>query len=418
MRKVLLTLLIMGFFVGFYEASFAAEEDWQNLKIQGTNAYNASLHPNYAVMDDQNQLDSMVRFSYFGNDSAYQYKIKYQNSTNGNQTVREEIHYQWENTWQECIRNEYTYNMQGELSKSAVYVMDTISMQWQQTVRNTFGYKNGKKDSNVIEKRDSVSHAWKNAFKYEYQYNNSDSVSQELVYCWNDEANEWENYYKYEYFYNNLNCQDSSCQYQWDSMANKWARQYKYEYKYNVDNHLENQHQFCYDSFQCVWDSSVCNLYEYKNEYLYKHEYCTYDSVTNEWNYEWKHEYLYNSEGDVKQIHRYKHSNLKSTTSDWELDTKDFYFYAGEVTGVISADNLAMQEISIYPNPASGQLTLELGDIENCRLQIMDITGRSIKQYLIRSNRTVIPLTQFKPGAYFFVVDNGVSRKASKVIIR
>jgi len=76
-----------------------------------------------------------------------------------------------------------------------------------------------------------------------------------------------------------------------------------------------------------------------------------------------------------------------------------------------------MQEIRIYPNPASEQITLDLGDIENCRLQIIDITGRMLKQYLIHSNRTVIPLTQFESGAYFFVIDNGISRKTNKVII-
>ena len=417
MKKLLLISLILGLIVGFYHTSLANERDWQNPEKQSVNAYEANFHPDYFVMDDQNQLDSMVQFKYYGNDSSYQYKIQYQNRTNGSQTIREEIQFQWQNGWQEKVKNQYTYNAAGELSQSDIYVMDSVTAQWQQTIKHAYGYKNGKKDSNVIQQRDSLTHTWKNAFKYEYEYNNSDSVTQQLMYCWNDEANEWEYSYKNEYYYNNLNCQDSSCQFQWDSVENQWAKQYKYEFQYNIDNQLEKQYQFCYDSVRFQWDSCVCNLYEYENEYLYKHEYCTYDSINNDWNYEWKHEYFYNSDGETKQIHRYKHSSLKSTASDWELDTKDFYYYANEVTGINDLNNF-VQEICIYPNPASEQLTLEMGNIENCRLQIIDITGRSLQQYMIRSDKTVIPLTQFKSGVYFFVIDNGISRKTNKVIIR
>jgi len=325
MKKLLLRSLLMGLIVGFYQTSLAMDSYWQNSEKQSVNAYEASFHPDYFVMGDQNQLDSMVQFMYYGNDSSYQYKIQYQKRTNGNQTTREEIHYQWQNSWQEKVKNEYTYNSAGELTQSDVYVMDSTTAQWQQTIKHSYGYQNGKKDSNVVQLRDSVSHSWKNAFKYEYEYNNSDSVTQQLMYYWNEEANEWEYSYKNEYFYNNLNCQDSSCQYQWDSLGNEWAKQYKYEFQYNIDNQLEKQYQFCYDSLGNQWDSCACNLYEYDNEYLYKHEYCTYDSVTNEWDYEWKHEYFYNADGEIKQLHRYKLSSLKSTATDWELDTKDFY---------------------------------------------------------------------------------------------
>ena len=418
MKRLLPALLITGIFFSFYQPSLAATEvDWQNLKVQSANAYQTNYHPDYFDLNDQNQLDSMVQFKYFGNDSSYQYKIQYQTSSQGNQTVREEIQSQWQNGWQEMIRNSYTYNSEGKLTESAVYAMDSTTAQWQQTIRNTFGYKNGKKDSNVLQQRDSASHAWKNAFKYEYEYNNSDSVTQQIMYSWNEHANDWKYYYKYEYYYNYLNCQDSSCQYQWDSLANQWARQYKYEYQYNIDNQLEKQYQFCYDSTKSQWDSCVCNLYEYANEYLYKHEYCTYDSVSNEWDYEWKHEYFYNGDGQIKEMHRYRRSGLKSTAVDWELDTKDFYFYANEVTGITVSEDLSMQKIRMYPNPASKQLTIETGNIQDCRLQIIDMTGRNIQQYLIHSNRTVISLTGLKPGAYFFVIDDGTSRKANKVIV-
>ncbi|MDX8339614.1 T9SS type A sorting domain-containing protein [Draconibacterium sp. IB214405] len=418
MKKLLLRILFLGLIVWFFLPSLAIEGYGQNLKTQSRNAYEASYYPNYFVLESQNQLDSMVQFRYYGNDSAYQYKFQYKNSTNGGQTVKEEIQYQWQNGWQERVKNEYTYNSEGELMKSAAYEMDTVTNQWQQTVKNAYAFKNGKKDNNVVQKRDSISHSWKNAYKYEYSYNNSDSLTQQVLYCWNEEANEWEYDYKHEYFYNNLNCQDSSCQYQWDSVANQWARQYKYEYRYNTGNQLEKQYQFCYDSVKCQWDSCVCNLYEYDNEHLYKHEYCTFDSVNNDWDYEWKHEYFYNENGQIKQLHRYQHSSLKSTASDWILDSKDFYYYANTVMGITAQDNLVFQDLRIYPNPAQEQLTFELGAFENCRLQIIDITGRILKQYSIQSNRTVIQLNEFKPGAYFFIVDNGVSRNTSKVIIQ
>lgn len=417
MKNYLPVILLTGLFFSFCQPSFAADEDWQNNVMQSKNAYEASFHPDYFVLGDQNQLDSMVQFKYNGNDSSYQYKIQYRNVINGNQTVREETQFQWENRWQEKIKNEYTYNSMGELTKSALYVMDSTTAQWQQTIRNTFGYKNGKKESFVTEQRDSISHAWKNTFMYEYEYNNNDSVTQKLMYLWNEEAKDWEYNFKYEYYYNYLNYQDSCCQFQWDSLANHWVRLYKYEFMYNMNQKLESQYQYCYDSINCQWDSCACNLYEYANEYLYKYEYCTYDSVSNEWNYEWKHEYFYDNQGRIKQLHRYKHSSLKSTASDWELDTKDFYFYANSVTGVTVPEILS-NEIQIYPNPASEQLTIEMGNFENCKLKITDITGKIIREYSINSNKTVIPLTQFKPGAYFFVIENGSTKKTNKVIIK
>nr|WP_319509319.1 T9SS type A sorting domain-containing protein [uncultured Draconibacterium sp.] len=418
MKKLLPKFLILGIIVWLCQPCFATLQEWQTANAQSITAYEASYHPNYFDMNNQYQLDSMVQFKYFGNDSSYQYKICYENRTMGNQTIKQAIEYQWQNKWVEKAKQEYTYNAGGELMKSSAYLMDSVSNQWKETAQHSYTYQNGKKNSNIMQRMDSTSHSWKNAYKYEYAYNSNDSVTQQLMYCWNDTASEWQNCYKHEYFYNYLNCQDSSCQYQWDSVANEWIRQYKYEYRYNTDNQLAKQYQYCYDSVDCEWDSCACNLYEYENEYLYKHEYCTYDSVGNLWNYEWKHEYLYSADGQIKQLHRYKHSSLKSTASDWELDTKDFYFYAGEVTGIAISENILEQEIRIYPNPATEQLTLELGDAENCRLQIVDVSGKVLKQILLQSNKTVIPLTQFEPGAYFFIIDNGKNRTTNKVVVQ
>ena len=157
MKKLLHSILILGLIVWFYKPSVAAEGYWQNLKTQSTNAYEANLQPDYFVFENQNQLDSMVQFKYFGNDSSYQYKIQYKKSTNGGQTVKEEIHYRWQNEWKESIKNEYTYNAEGELTKSAVYEMDSVTNQWKQTIQNSYAYKNGKKDNHVTQKRDSTS---------------------------------------------------------------------------------------------------------------------------------------------------------------------------------------------------------------------------------------------------------------------
>jgi spore germination protein YaaH len=74
-----------------------------------------------------------------------------------------------------------------------------------------------------------------------------------------------------------------------------------------------------------------------------------------------------------------------------------------------SVDELVLDDIKIYPNPADKQLTIELGsEVSNTELKIKDVTGKIVFNQQVFNNKTIVPLTNFAKGVYFLEINNRV----------
>jgi hypothetical protein len=74
-----------------------------------------------------------------------------------------------------------------------------------------------------------------------------------------------------------------------------------------------------------------------------------------------------------------------------------------------SINEWTIDEIKVYPNPATKQLTIELGaKSSNTELRIKDITGKTVLNQQVLDNKSIVPLTHFAIGVYFLEINNRI----------
>jgi hypothetical protein len=99
------------------------------------------------------------------------------------------------------------------------------------------------------------------------------------------------------------------------------------------------------------------------------------------------------------------------------------YKYSGATLGVpaLTRDNARMR---LYPNPSSGQFTVQIGGAEpkDAYVTVVDIVGSVVYESTISNRSTVIQkpfdLTGISPGVYFVNVVNGTTRFSNKITIK
>ncbi len=95
----------------------------------------------------------------------------------------------------------------------------------------------------------------------------------------------------------------------------------------------------------------------------------------------------------------------------------------GNVT-VVGAGATAIEDksfdnpVSVYPNPSSGVVNIDLGNISNTvSVDVYNITGQLLKTVNNITSNTSIDLSDLAQGHYFVKVNNGVSSITKKVVI-
>ncbi|MBL7753152.1 MAG: T9SS type A sorting domain-containing protein [Chitinophagaceae bacterium] len=71
---------------------------------------------------------------------------------------------------------------------------------------------------------------------------------------------------------------------------------------------------------------------------------------------------------------------------------------------------------SVYPNPATDRITLELNrDPHFARIRVMDMLGRSVVQHTMNSRKESLDLSALASGQYLIVLEEGDSRRLARI---
>lgn len=73
--------------------------------------------------------------------------------------------------------------------------------------------------------------------------------------------------------------------------------------------------------------------------------------------------------------------------------------------------------VSIFPNPAEKQLTIDLGALNNARFTIIDITGKLMQSALLTQPKTLVDI-HLTSGIYFIKIDGNNVHHHEKLIIK
>ncbi|NLK81924.1 MAG: T9SS type A sorting domain-containing protein [Bacteroidales bacterium] len=88
------------------------------------------------------------------------------------------------------------------------------------------------------------------------------------------------------------------------------------------------------------------------------------------------------------------------------------------VTAIEEAKGINLS-VSVYPNPATDYLTLEVQEFEllNLHFQLYDMSGKLLQSQKITDSQTIIAMGELIPAAYFVkVVQNNKEVKTFKII--
>ena len=118
--------------------------------------------------------------------------------------------------------------------------------------------------------------------------------------------------------------------------------------------------------------------------------------------------------------------NLADVTNDGNLDmlvgnySGGVAFYKGDTSAVVISvkENKIISELGIYPNPTKNNITLDLGnnDINNARIEITDLLGKTIYYQKVSEKKITLSLGNYSRGVYLIKFSNNIGSKVYKVV--
>ena len=115
------------------------------------------------------------------------------------------------------------------------------------------------------------------------------------------------------------------------------------------------------------------------------------------------------------------------------IDTSSCVFVASDSTIIAPEDSIIAPEdstvtpgvdensfgsaISLYPNPTSGDVLLELGEVKDAVITLLDVTGKTISVVKSGNRSSIpIPLRDFRQGIYFVTIATNNDKKVMKLV--
>jgi hypothetical protein len=88
------------------------------------------------------------------------------------------------------------------------------------------------------------------------------------------------------------------------------------------------------------------------------------------------------------------------------------------VSPIVGVDERTLIDISVFPNPVSDILNIELGDVKVSEFQIFDIIGKIIYSERVNSDKISVDMSKLIPTMYYvrFVMQDGQISKPVKVL--
>lgn len=72
--------------------------------------------------------------------------------------------------------------------------------------------------------------------------------------------------------------------------------------------------------------------------------------------------------------------------------------------------------IKMYPNPTNNFVTVELSNLTNAKLQVLDITGKILRNQVLNTSSNTVDVQQLPSGMYLFKVSSNEGTATSKIV--
>lgn len=364
-------------------------------KIEGTASWRNKYH---------------AEIAYFDNDTTSEYKLNEWNISGNNwvsdysyyETKDEDgkliIHYErgWDDTYQTFTQGNkeiYTYDVGG--LKTIKEDRDWNNNTWEEYSKTYFSYDGNNNCIEELEKRYISSGVWRDNWKTQYTYNAENKKLTEQQWGYDSYWEEWFDYSKttYTYYDNGLIQEEFTEKYDYDN--SQWYDLAKTKYYYLANGLLEYKEEL--------------DLQEPDNNLKYEYTYNADNQETSFFLYSWNgsdwtrfYKVYDNYDTNGNQIDFY--SQLLDGT--WNNFQKEEYTWNEFATDV---SNIKINEVNIYPNPASDIININLDTEKIFSCEIVDIYGKIV----LKSNTKKVVISKLPASVYFIRVNN---QKVAKFI--
>src|SRR5690606_29845374 len=114
--------------------------------------------------------------------------------------------------------------------------------------------------------------------------------------------------------------------------------------------------------------------------------------------------------------------DIDSDTAYWVRTIGSFCPWSGfplrEIPGPVGKEELTLDhELTLYPNPAAGQVQLHLNTPKALTLTLTSVLGKTCQTRILTGTDHTIDLTGLAPGIYFLNLTDGEQAASRKLLV-
>jgi hypothetical protein len=318
----------------------------------------------------------------------------------------------------------HTYNAFNNIKETLVQTWNKSDGEWEDRIKYIYNYSVQK---NLIECILQVWEGyWANFNKIYYSYDTQNNVTEILVQWWDFY---WENAAKMSYTYDSQNNKTGELVQLWINSG--WVIFGKYMYIYDLQNHLIEGQRYKWDYYSEDWKMSDKWIYTYDTQNNMTEELFQSKNELDEWENAAKMSYTYDEHNNANlgMYQEWENNTWKDANGWLDLyynNMKSMMSYEVNLFKItptyIKPDINSIEEnrvesvIKLYPNPTTGELTINNEQLTMNNIEIFDVYGRKVSSHhhIPTSSHHLINISHLPSGIYIVKMD-GVCQKVVKL---
>jgi len=471
-------LLVPGMSDKFLNFEFQPKSSKQYLQLKEANAVKQRLdsvvfagsEKDIYVYDANGNILSDNYFDWDGTKWVNSWKDEYAYDGNGNQI--QNISYEWNGSqWVNSWKNEFSYDANGNKVKEIQLNWDGSN--WINSDKDEYSFDSNGNQTEYIGYT-WEGNQWFNSIKAEYTFDSNGTLTKYINY--NREGDNWLNNYKMEFVFDANGKNTETFAYSWD--GENWYNSEKYEASFDAN---ENITEYVYSDWNSVeWVEAAKYKYEYDDNgnmtlstlvyidgdesFTYLKEESVYDDFDNRISYSYyeidfenenfplipvrKEEYVYDNNfsfddlilpfspndfesdidfefgdesiPDINQMFKHKltHLTYYDGVGDSWVKSEDYIIYYSEQNITSAKDLYLANNVNVYPNPATNQVTFELdASVNQFTVEFYDIQGKLVLTLLSNNNQPV-SIESLNEGLFFYRMSDKLNFYTGKFMVK
>ena len=309
------------------------------------------------------------------------------------------IEYEWDEEWVKYQKYEYNWNNSGKLTEQI-----------------EFSYQ-------------SEDETWEEDSKAEYNYDSSGNLIESLLYSWDEE---WNVYYKAEYSYDTNGNVTLHQTFNRDTDEDTWEKALQQEYTYNNNGKLTYFQRSSWDEEKEEYIGSIKETYTYDSENnLQEYFYLTYDESSEKLENESKAVYECNSSisvlntlfpPDIESYYTQFFENTPATETNYIYEDGSpvpyvlrSYYYSEQTS--VGVHEITQNKLAIYPNPASNCINVKTENNNPALLKIFNLSGNLLQEITTSNSITTIDVSSWSKGIYCIIYSDQNTTSTQKFAV-